>query len=112
MTEPVNSADVYAAMLDDEESEIDTKKELKPISAPFGAKPSVPLVHDNKSYMVATYQYVLELERIVKRQQTEIKKLERAITNISQSLSSIRNAADRQLQDVRRNLDNKIDRRD
>lgn len=110
----INRVDVYAAMLDEDDIEQDKKVENKPTSLPFGAKSSVPYVHDGKTYNVATSQIVNQLEATIKKQQTEIQRLDRAVKSLTQLLrnqKSYTDSAKRDMAEIRRDMENKIDRR-
>ena len=110
-----SSADIYAAMIEDEDDDADKLLVTKKVVAPFGARNSVPVQHGEQTVEAATLAYVQQLERIVNQQRAEIRKLDRMVRTLGFMVKNQRdhaNASTRVLQDVRRELDNKYDRRD
>jgi hypothetical protein len=119
MTDKINEEDrasIYAAMADMEEEETAERKARNPFTRgkDSGKSVSVPL-GDGKSADVPSMEYVQGLERIIRAQAQTIEKFERAFHRIDAKLRTQRahiNGQSGRINDVNRELDQKIDRRD
>lgn len=108
-------ANIYAAMIEDEDEEKDATVAAKKVSVPFGGHKSVPVAFGEKTIDAASLAYVQQLERIIQKQKLELQKLDRTVKTLSYMIKNQRdhaNSSTRTLQDIKRELDNKIDRRD
>lgn len=109
-------AAIYAAMAEEDDNTDITDDERKRLFSPlFGSPASIPVVVGDRSVDVATIAYVKRLERLLIQQGIEIKKLHAAMRamSISQRQNTLQLHAQNNItNDLKHELDNKVDRRD
>lgn len=109
-------ANIYAAMVDDIDDEIDSRAANKPVKPLFGASRSVTVLSpEGAKQDAASLGYVEQLEKTIRRQDMELKKLGHLVRTLGFMVRQQRdntNQNNRSLTNINRELDNKIDRRD
>lgn len=116
LNEDANRAAIYAAMMDAEEDEVERKRSKNPLFQQSDAARTVTIpLADGQSVEVPSMAYVRELERLIRAQATLLDKFERQFHRVEHKLRTHRSAINghnSRINDVGRELDQKIDRRD
>lgn len=105
-------ADIYAAMIDDDD---DGAPASNVITSTENTKNFTTILVNDSKVQVPTLEYVRRLEQTITTQNALLQKLERQLNRVNSLLrnhrSTIHGQANR-INDVIRDLDSKIDRRD
>ena len=117
MTDNGDRSDIYAAMAEMEEEEAAERSKANPFAQyrQQAKDRSVTVRVGEGTAEVATTAYVRELERLVRDQARKIEKFERQFHRIAASMKNQRSqlhGQNNRINDVVRDLDQKIDRRD
>ncbi len=105
-------AAIYAAMTDDEEAEDSIGTKLMPIDE---SRDFTTVIVNEKKVQVPTLEYTRRLEQTIQQQGRTIQRFERQFNRMASLLRTHRsslNGQSNRINDVVRDLDSKIDRRD
>ena len=115
LSEDYEASDIYAAMSEIDDDVVDAKRFTKPLvgggAMNFVGK-TVSVETNGKTVDVPTTVYVEKLENVIRRQEQAIAKLEHQVRTINYLFRSQKTVVAKTLNDLRREVDNKIDRRD